>query len=254
MAPSSKNISSRGVVRIIEDRRGRRRIPRHGNALSGVAPIKVALDGERIAGWRLPICAKTSLAHLPLVKRLCIGMKLGGARESHSVNPKRKAVAVSSAIAKCTGALVHITAASGDKKSARLRGVFRDDVDHAVKGIRSPDGAAGSANHFDAVYVLQHHVFDIPVNAGEKRAVDASPVNQHKHRFGKLTAKSANAHRPMIGIDASYFHTGNKTQSFRDACGARTTDVFLAKHINRRGNLLHAFGFLGDGGYLNIAQ
>ena len=64
-----------------------------------------------------------------------------------------------------------------------IGGLAGDDVDHAVCGVRSPNGSGGAANHLDAIDILQREILHIPVNTGEKRSVDISSIDQDKNRL-----------------------------------------------------------------------
>ena len=59
-------------------------------------------------------------------------------------------------------------------------GVARDDVDHAIDGVRSPERAARTANDFDAVQIFDDCVLLVPEHAGKKRRIDDASVHQHQ--------------------------------------------------------------------------
>src|SRR5947209_1379780 len=49
-------------------------------------------------------------------------------------------------------------AAGGHAAALRLPGHLGDNVDHAVHRVGAPDGRAETADHHDAVHILQVHV------------------------------------------------------------------------------------------------
>ncbi len=61
--------------------------------------------------------------------------------------------------------------------------VLGDDVDYTIYSIRSPDCAAGAANDFDPIYVFKQHILEFPIDAGKKRRIDVSAIDQDKYGF-----------------------------------------------------------------------
>src|ERR1700691_3540903 len=59
----------------------------------------------------------------------------------------------------------------GCSNALRICRSLRNDVDHAVRRIGSPDGAAGTADDLNAIDVVQRHVLHVPIDAGEERRV-----------------------------------------------------------------------------------
>ena len=63
-------------------------------------------------------------------------------------------IAESPAINSGAKSLVVSAAATGDKGTLCVARAFRDDVDHAVHGVRAPHRSARAANHFDPFQVF----------------------------------------------------------------------------------------------------
>src|SRR4029077_1366361 len=109
------------------------------------------------------------LTHPPVIKLSAVPMKFRTLGESLSVDTVVKVFAVPSSKAEIDETLVDISAPSGHEHSAGIFGVFRDDIDHTVDSICSPNGAAWPADDFDAFDILQQCVLDLPINAGKER-------------------------------------------------------------------------------------
>src|SRR5712692_5904788 len=101
-------------------------------------------------------------------------MKLGAPGEALTVHTVVEVLAVPGSVPETEGALVDVSAAAGHERSVGVFGVLGDDVDHSVDSVRSPDGATGTADHFDPVDVLEQCVLDIPPDTGKEWRVDAS--------------------------------------------------------------------------------
>src|SRR5690348_14212043 len=162
-------------MRIVDPHRRRWRIERHCHALAVVALVRVALQREPVPPALVAVYTESALAHLPGIKRSVIWMNFRVAPECHSINSKVRSIAVACSVPERTRTLIHVSGAARDQQPARFCGVFRDDVNHAVDGIRAPYRSSWAANHLDALNILKHHVLHVPIHAREKRAVDASP-------------------------------------------------------------------------------
>src|SRR5487761_570432 len=107
-------------------------------------------------------------------------MELGALVEAHAVKAIVESFAVSAAIAKVRRALVNIAAAERQQGPVGFLGVFRDDVDDAIDSIRSPDGAAGTADHFNPVNVFERGILRLPPDAGVEWRVNTAAIDQHQ--------------------------------------------------------------------------
>ena len=108
---------------------------------------------------------------------------------------------------------------------------LRHNVDDAIDGIGAPERGAGSANHFNAVDVLQHRVLHVPENAGEQRSVNRPPVDHHEQLVGERVVEAARADGPGVLIDARHFHARRAAQRFGNARGARAANVFAGDDV-----------------------
>src|SRR5258707_5327795 len=144
-------------------------------------------------------------------------MKFRTPGESLSVDTVVKVFAVPSAITEIDETLVDISAASGHEHSAGIFRAFRDDVDHTVDSICSPNGAAWSPDHFDAFDILQQCVLDLPINAGKERRVDAPAINKHEDRAGDGTPASAANEGPRIRAELPHLNNRRPTESLPNA-------------------------------------
>ncbi len=93
-------------------------------------------------------------------------MELCGAIEAFGVGAIIQR-ATAPALTKGRGALLDISADHGSEGSLRFGSGLGNYVDDSVNGVRTPDGAAGSANDFDSVNILHHRVLHFPIGSGE---------------------------------------------------------------------------------------
>src|SRR6266498_2040767 len=77
MAPTAKQITSRKLAILLNDRRGGSGFCRDGNAFSDCALVKVALERQRVVALQVPVHPETALPHLPVIEVLVIRMELG---------------------------------------------------------------------------------------------------------------------------------------------------------------------------------
>ena len=141
-----------------------------------------------------------------------------------------------------------------EEGAMRLARTPGDDVDHAVDGVRSPQGAAGAADDFDAVDVLEQHVLDFPVGAGEQRRVDAPTVDEDQHRAREPAAEAAYPDRGLAGVDARDLHSGSEAQCFGQGLRARALDVLPGDDEGRGRRVRHRLRGTGHGGDLEAGQ
>lgn len=106
-----------------------------------------------------------------------IGMELGPTAEGHAIHAIAEVLTGTTAVTECAHPLIDIAASDGSERSVRVFRIFRDDVDHAIHCVRSPDRATGAANYFDSIDILKHHVLYFPIDAGKERRINAPAVN-----------------------------------------------------------------------------
>src|SRR5437879_5467951 len=108
-------------------------------------------------------------------------MKFGTPDEGFPIDTVIEAFVISRSIANIREALVEISAARRNKRSMRILGVLRDDVDDGVDGICSPDGSARTPDNLDPFNIIEQSVLDLPIDARKERRVNAPPVDQHQY-------------------------------------------------------------------------
>src|SRR2546423_3092261 len=149
-------------------------------------------------------------------------MKLGSAGERLAVDTVIEVLAIPGPVAEIQQTVFDRSPSAGNEHSFRIFGVLGDDVDRSVDGIRSPNGAARSADGFDAFDVLEHGVLNLPINTGEERRINAATIDQHKYGSREGAAEPANAKRPGVRVNLSYLNPRRLTKNFWNAGGAGT--------------------------------
>src|SRR5207245_7652643 len=196
--------------------------------------IDVPLYGKRIRRRSIGINTETAAQRMPAVgsSRTC-GIDRGIPIEVLAVNAVVSVIADLGAVA-YTFSRPFFRSGFCCYKSAlgSLRGLG-DNVDHAVDGIRAPQGGPGTADDFDAVHILEHDVLHVPVHTREKRGVDASAVNQNEQLVVESPVEPSRADGPFVLVDARHFQAWNHPQSIRDAGRPGAADIFLCYHEDR---------------------
>ena len=118
-----------------------------------------------------------------------------------------------------------------------VTGFLRDDVDNAVNGVRSPDGAARTADDLDAIDVREHEILDVPVDTFKEGRVDTAAIDQDQQAIGELAIESANTDSPLVALLARDIDARDEAKKFWDARGAGVADVILSEHGDRCGSL-----------------
>ena len=137
----------------------------------------------------------------------------------------------------------------------RVFSTLGNDVDDTSDCVCSPDRGSRSANHFDALHIFeQYAVLQRPINASEKRSIEAAAIHKYQHGLGKLVGKSADTYRPMIVINTADLNSWDQAQHFRNAGRSRTPDVLLGKDVNCRGGFPNLFRLFRRGSHFDIAE
>src|SRR5258708_15064213 len=139
-------------------------------------------------------------------------MELGAPGEGLPVHTVIEAFPPPGTVPKIDKALVDISTAGRCEHSLGIFGVLRNDIDHTVDSICSPNGAPRASNDFNLFDILKQRVLDLPINAGEERRVDGSAVDQHEYRSGERTPESAHTERPCIRVHPGDFNTRRQTE------------------------------------------
>src|SRR5207302_8501613 len=122
---------------------------------------------------RPPICTEPRLGLVPtypLVRSRRARVVIVG--EALAIGAVTHGVTEFAAISQ-SGSVFAIAGTGLQQAALCLGGIARNDIDHAVHRIRAPQGRAGSADHLDALDVLQRYVLEIPGHTVEKRRIDA---------------------------------------------------------------------------------
>src|SRR5579862_3319502 len=151
-------------------------------------------------------------------------------------------------------ALVDVAAACSDHRDFGLGRFLSDDVDHAVDGVRSPNRAARTADHFDALNVLKGNVERVPEDAAEAGRVDAASVDENEELVGESLIETASADGPDVGVDLCDVHAGNHAKDVWDAGGAGAANVFLGDDEDGRGRARNGLLGLRDGDHLHVHE
>ncbi len=147
--------------------------------------------------------------------------------------------------------------AGGHQRALGLSRLFRDDVDDAVHGIRTPKGSARSSDDLHTFNVFQNDVDPIPEDPPEPHVVDRPTVDHHQHLVPDDLLEPAGGHRPGARPDSSNEHPGNHPEEIRQLLGPRPADVLRRDDENGRRRieemlLLLACG--GDGHFEKVFQ
>src|SRR5579871_755858 len=161
----------------VDHLRIRGRVAGGDDAFSSSFVVDVALKSETIANAFCPIDAKSSLYRTPCVEFAIIRMKHGGAIETLRIGAVVN-IAAATALSHGDRSLLNITASGRGQSPLSVRSLAGNDVNDAVHGVRSPNGPAGAANHFDPVDVFHHRVLHFPVGPRQQGGVDSAAIDQ----------------------------------------------------------------------------
>src|ERR1043165_715069 len=112
---------------------------------------------------------------------------------------------ISAVLQRSEGTLLGSTARRGQ---APL-GVFRslaNDVDDSIHGVGAPDRAPRTANHLDAVNVIEKHILHVPAHAADQRRVNCTAIDQDQKLVGPLVVEAAGTDGPVGAVDPGYVH------------------------------------------------
>jgi hypothetical protein len=257
--PACQQIAARELRILLHSLGGWRRKVRDPDILAGNPVVDIALNRQRIVGVDVPVGAETALRAAPIVKLLVIGMVFGACVDALSVDPVIEAVVFSSSTAAPTlpeiqKALIHRATTCRDKSPSGVFGVPGDDIDHAVDGVRSPDGAARPANDFDTVDILEQRVLHLPIDTVKERVVNTSAIDQHQQVPRQAALKSPDTDGPFDRVDLSHVNPRSKAERFGQTSHTGAPDIFLRDDEDRRGGLGELYRTLGNGCNFDVAQ
>src|SRR6267378_1751455 len=189
--PTTQQVATGKLRILLHIGHKRRRVTCDPHTLSGITVIEVTLKRELVAIVSIPIRPESGLAHPPVIELFLIGMELGTSREGLPVDAVIEAFPPPGTVPEIDKALVDISTAGRCEHSLGIFGVLRNDIDHTVDSIGSPNGSARASNDFDPFDIFKQCVLDLPINASEERGVHGSAVDQHEYRSGESTPESA---------------------------------------------------------------
>src|SRR6266852_4203747 len=146
MAPAAEQITSRELAILLNNGGSDRGFRRDGNTLSDCALVKVPLECQGVVALQVPIHPETALSHFPAIEVLVVWMELGATCEGFAINTVVKIGAISGSIPEIEEALL-VSTAGGNQLTEGFFRALGDDIDHAIDGVRSPDGRARTANN-----------------------------------------------------------------------------------------------------------
>jgi len=135
-----------------------------------------------------------------------------------------------------------------------VAGAAGDDVDDAVDRVGAPQGTARSANHLDALHILDEHILRFPEYAGKEGGIDAAAIDEDEQLVGKLVVETAGGDCPFVGIDAGDLNAGDQAQGIRQGADAGTAEVFGGKSVHCGRHVAQFLRRSGDQGDLNLHQ
>src|ERR1700730_6396644 len=93
------------------------------------------------------------------------------------------------------------TCAGAHEATLCSSGALGDDIDDPINRICAPDRASGTADHLNAVDVLQRYILLVPIDTRGERRVHAPSVDQDQHFISVTVREAANANRPNVGVE-----------------------------------------------------
>ena len=159
-----------------------------------------------------------------------------------------------SAVPDRDAAALERAAAGAHEEAGRIGGRPRDDVDDAVDGVGAPDRAARTADHFDAIDVLEHQVFGVPEHAAEERVVDRPAVDQHEQLGRREAVEPADRDRPFVGVDLGHLDTRHQPQQVGHRRHARSPDVVVGDDVDGGRHVLGALVLARGRGDLDVHE
>jgi len=196
----------------------------------------IALEGHRVPLPRRPIDPEPASEAMPIV--------MGGAAAGElerilalpaAVDAIRNAGACLSGEAQSHNPLVRARPRA-EVSALRRGGIAGDDVDHAVDGVRPPEGRTGPADDLDPLDVIAQQVRHVPVYAGEERGVDGPPVDQHEQLVRVAlrewkAVQAARGHDPSRRTRLVHLQVWGQTQDFRDRDRTGSYDLVMIDDV-----------------------
>ena len=213
----------RGGARVVDER-----------GLPHAATIVVALEDEAVAAAGVPFEAETGTLLAAVVVGIEAEPSLAlAAFEALGVGSVGEAFAEGAALLEERAGPLLRPCGQREARACLVPRGLGDDVDHAVDGVRAPGRAAGAADGLDALDLLDGDAQRLPHRAGEERAVDAAPVEQHLHLVGEASGEAAGRDGPLVALDAGHLEAGNQSQRLGQAADPCAPQVVRGNHERR---------------------
>src|ERR1700688_3124293 len=143
--PARQQIAAGGRCYGVLNSLGRRRKRGEIGGLSTPGTVNIPLHGEGVLLAALPIGTEAHLPHPKVVEFVAVGVEFWSAKSTCAVNAIVEILPHTAAVTDAPRPLVHISAPKGEQGAVGVLCALRDDVDHTVDRVRSPDRAARSA-------------------------------------------------------------------------------------------------------------
>src|SRR5579884_511726 len=118
---------------------------------------------------------------MPLVEVVAVLVKFRTANKPMCEDAIIEALSVAAANAQRIDGFIHVTCKQRQACPVCIRRILGDDVNHAINGVRPPNGSSRTANHFNAIDVSKRKILNIPKNTGKEWGIYAASVDQHQH-------------------------------------------------------------------------
>src|SRR6185369_263940 len=112
----------------------------------------------------IPVGSEPALHGSPIIEVPLVGVKFRSACERFAIDLVVEVLPATSAISDSSYPLINIAATHRDQGSMRFTCAFRNDVNDAVHGVRTPDCSARPADYFDPIDILEHRVLNFPIS------------------------------------------------------------------------------------------
>lgn len=135
-----------------------------------------------------------------------------------------------------------------------LVGRVGDDIDDAIDGIGTPQGATRPADDLDAVDVVEEQILILPEDAGEEGIVHDAAVDEDQQLVGETVVEAACGDAPLAGVDVPGVDADGQAQGFGQARNPGAADLLAGEEIDGSGGLKEALLPAGGGEDLDVHQ
>lgn len=110
------------------------------------------------------------------------------------------------------GGAVHGSTTCHDGCARRGGGLFCEDVDDAVDRVGSPNGTAGTTDHFYLCNLLEWDIENFVKDAAERRHVHCSAIDHDQNFVAESPVEAADADGPTASVDLRDLHARHHTE------------------------------------------